>query len=142
MPVQVEQLGRAFTAENDYQFTVWTLATPDPLERVLEAGYFMCCRSRLRLGDLLLCATSQPPPRVAAPREPQSQRRSLLMVTRLEPRAVEVRLVQDWGTPVKAPAPEQPRVPPVKRRPSHAAFARAGQPWPMARGIRRARCQP
>ena len=142
MPVQVEQLGRAFTAENDYQFTVWTLATPDPLERVLEAGYFMCCRSRLRLGDLLLCATSQPPPRVVAPREPKSQRRSMLMVTRLEPRAVEVRLVQDWGTPAQAPAVERAPAPERRRRQGLASFARIGQTRLPARGIRRVRCQP
>ena len=40
MAVQVEQLGRAFSAETEHQFTVWTLATPDPLEQVLEPGLF------------------------------------------------------------------------------------------------------
>ena len=142
MPVQVEQLGRAFTAENEYQFTVWTLATPDPLERVLGAGYFANCRSRFRLGDLLVCATSQPPPRTAPPTEIESQRRSLLMVTRLEPRAVEVRLVQDWGAPRQVPAAERAQAQERRRRQRLASFAWMGRMRLPARGIRRARCQP
>jgi len=136
MPVQVEQLGRAFTAETEHQFTVWTLATPDPLERVLAPGYFAPCLSRFRLGDLLMCATSQPADRFAQPLEPASRRRSMLMVTRLEPRAVEVRMVQDWGTPVTAPAPVLPSAPRVRQRVGLAVLARVGQ-MPPVRGIRR-----
>ena len=137
MPVQVEQLGRAFTAETERQFTVWTLATPDPLEQVLAPGYFARCLSRFRLGDLLVCATSQPADRFAQPFEPASRRRSMLMVTRLEPRAVEVRMVQDWGTPVAAPLAVQAPAPRARRRPGLAVLARAGQMLQPARGIRR-----
>lgn len=136
MPVQVEQLGRAFTAETEHQFTVWTLATPDPLERVLAPGYFARCLSRFRLGDLLVCATNQPADRFAQPFEPASRRRSMLMVTRLEPKAVEVRMVHDWGTPMAAPVAVLPSGPRVQRRLGLAVLARAGQ-MPPVRGIRR-----
>ena len=137
MPVQVEQLGRAFTAETEHQFTVWWLATPDPLERVLAPGYFTRCLSRFRLGDLLVCATSQPADRLTQPLEPASRRRSMLMVTRLEPRAVEVRMVQDWGTPVAAPAAAQPPAPRARRRLGLALLAGAGQIRRPARGKKR-----
>ena len=132
MPVQVEQLGRAFTAETEHQFTVWTLATPDPLERVLEPGYFARCFSRFRLGDLLVCATSQPP-RMAPMLSPGSHRRTVLMVTRHEPGAVEVRMVQDWGAPAQPPATARPG----RRRVGLAMLAGAGMLRRPVRGIRR-----
>ena len=92
MPVQVEQLGRAFSAETEHQFTVWTLATPDPLEQVLEPGYFGRCYSRFRLSDLVVCATRQPPGKPQVPRDAHPDRhRCLLMVTGLVPGGVEVR---------------------------------------------------
>ena len=140
MPVQVEQLGRAFAAETEHQFTVWTLATPDPLERVLEPGYFARCFSRFRPGDLLICATSQPPPRAASRPEPGSRRRAVLMVTRHEPGAVEVRMVQDWGSPALPPSTERPADKIEKagrRRPSLAMLAGVGQWRRPSHGIRR-----
>ncbi|MGE3292569.1 MAG: hypothetical protein AB7I59_03740 [Geminicoccaceae bacterium] len=142
MPVQVEQLGRAITAETEHQFTLWTLATPDPLERVLEPGYFARCFSRFRLGDLLICATSQPPPRAASRPEPGSRRRTVLMVTRHEPGAVEVRMVEDWGAPMQAVRDEPVAGKPRRRRPSLAELAGIGQWRRPARGIRRQAARP
>lgn len=136
MRVQVEQLGRAFTAETEHQFTVWTLATPDPLERVLEPGYFARCFSRFRLGDLLMCATSQPPRMAPMPTQ-GSHRRTVLMVTRHEPGAVEVRMVQDWGAPVQPPSAERPARKAGRRRLGLAVLAGAGQLRRPVRGIRR-----
>lgn len=141
MPVQVEQLGRAFTAETEHQFTVWTLATPDPLERVLEPGYFARCFSRFRPGDLLVCATSQSP-RMAPMLSPGSHRRTVLMVTRHEPGAVEVRMVQDWGAPAQPALPERLAGKAVRRRIGLAVLAGAGQLRRPVRGIRRQAAAP
>jgi len=109
MVLQLEQLGRAFAAETEHMFTVWTLATPEPLAAVLAPGYFMRCLSRFRLGDLVVCATRQPStaPQVPPDANPDRQR-CLLMVTRLAWDGVEVRLVQDWGSPLAAPAVPTP----------------------------------
>ena len=137
MPVQVEQLGRAFTAETEHQFTVWTLATPDPLERVLAPGYFTRCLSRFRLGDLLVCATSQPAPRMTSRLIPGSHRRTVLMVTRHEPGAVEVRMVQDWGAPAQPLSAERPAGKAGRRRVGLAVLAGAGQLRRSVRGIKR-----
>lgn len=147
MAVQMEQLGRAFTAETEHQFTVWTLATPDALEHVLAPGYFARCFSRFRLGDLVMCATSQPPPRTALRRTPMpgpgSHRRTVLMVTRHEPGAVEVRMVEDWGAPVQPRPAERPAGGQGKRRPGLAMLAGIGQWRRPARGIvRRQACRP
>ena len=134
--MQVEQLGRAFTAETEHQFTVWTLATPDPLERVLEPGYFARCFSRFRLGDLLMCATSQPPRMAPMPTQ-GSHRRTVLMVTRHQPGAVEVRMVQDWGAPMQAPRTARPTSKPGRCRLGLAVLAGAGQLRRPVRGIKR-----
>jgi hypothetical protein len=69
MALQLEQLGRAFAAETEHMFTVWTLATPEPLAAVLAPGYFTRCLSRFRLGDLVLCATRQPSTAPEVPRD-------------------------------------------------------------------------
>jgi hypothetical protein len=104
MALQLEQLGRAFAAETEHAFTVWTLATPEPLAAVLAPGYFTRCLSRFRLGDLVLCGARQPSTAPSVPWDANPDRqRCLLMVTRLAWDGVEVRVVQDWGSPL-APA--------------------------------------
>ena len=110
MALQLEQLGRAFASETEHGFTVWTLATPEPLAAVLAPGYFLRCLSRFRLGDLVLCAARQPStaPHVPPDANPDRQR-CLLMVTRLAWDGVEVRVVQDWGSPLAPPAAAKAR---------------------------------
>ena len=138
MAVQVEQLGRAFSAETEHQFTVWTLATPDPLEQVLEPGYFGRCYSRFRLGDLVVCATRQPPGKPQEPRDAHPDRhRCLLMVTRLVPGGVEVRVAQDWGSPAEGPRAARPAEAAARRRLGLADWAGLVRRRTPARRIRR-----
>jgi hypothetical protein len=98
------RLGWAFGADREHGFTAWTLATPDPLAAVLAPGYFRHCTTRFRAGDLVFCATGQPGtgPRVPCDAEPD-RHRCLLLVTRIGAGEVEVRVAQDWGSPMAAP---------------------------------------
>jgi hypothetical protein len=127
MALRLEQLGQAFAAETEHAFTMWTLATPEPLAAVLAPGYFARCLSRFRLGDLVLCATRQPSTAPAVPRDGHTDRhRCLLMVTRLGRDGVAVRVVQDWGSPgavpTTEPAAEVPVVAPAAIEARNAAI--------------------
>jgi hypothetical protein len=104
MAFRAEHLNRAFGAENEHAFTAWAFATPDPLAAVLAKGYFRGCRRQFRPGDLVFCATGQPGGAAEIPADGQGERRrSLLLVTSLMVDGIEVRLVQDWGSPGAAP---------------------------------------
>jgi hypothetical protein len=105
MAFRAEHLNRAFGAENEHAFTAWAFATPDPLAAVLGKGYFRGCRRRFRPGDLVFCATGQPgaaAPEIMADGQNDRQR-ALLLVTSLTLDGIEVRLVQDWGSPGAVP---------------------------------------
>lgn len=94
---RAEALVPAFAAHNEHPFGVWAYSTPEPLEAVLAKGYFKGCHSRLRLGDLVFCGVAQGDRyRRDSKRD---QRRCLLMVSSLALDGIEVRLLQDWGTP-------------------------------------------
>lgn len=103
MTARLEDLQRAFGAETALPLSVWTYATLDPLEAVLAKGYFKGCLSQFRLGDLLLCATDEVPNRHEVAGE-HRRRRALLMVTAMDWRGIETRLVQDLGTPARTAA--------------------------------------
>ncbi|MEK0083050.1 hypothetical protein [Benzoatithermus flavus] len=134
MTTRTEGLMRVFGAENDYPFGVWTYSTPEPLEAVLRKGYFKGWHGRLRLGDLVLCGTSQS----VHPWDESKRdvRRSLLMVSSKALDGIEVRLLQDWGTP------EGPPLPPAAPEAAPAAGAKAAGRqrrvpfFPMARARR------
>lgn len=103
MTVRLEYLQRAFGAENALPLSFWTYSTVDPLEEVLAKGYFRQCMSQFRLGDLVICATDEPTNRhdILGKRD---RRRVLLMVTLLDWRGIETRVVQDWGSPERSAA--------------------------------------
>lgn len=94
---RAEALVPAFAAHNEHPFGVWAYSTPEPLEAVLAKGYFKGCHSRLRLGDLVFCGVAQGGRYQRDSK--RDQRRCLLMVSSLALDGIEVRLLQDWGTP-------------------------------------------
>jgi len=102
MPVRVDDLLRVFGAENDKPFNVWTYSTLDGLAEVLTKGYFRRCHRELRLGDLIFCGTDQSADHTEIHTK-RDRRRCLLMVTSVAAEGIEVRLVQDWGSPEAAP---------------------------------------
>jgi hypothetical protein len=104
MAVEREGLLRVFGAGTVCPFGFWVYATPDPLEEVLAKGYFKNCYRELVLGDLVLCGTDQAS--YLGRDRKRDQRRSLLMVSAKPLDGIEVRLLQDWGTP------DGPRLPP------------------------------
>ena len=143
MTFRLEQLHRAFAAENELAFAAWAYATRDPIAAVTAKGYFHGCHRQLTVGDLIFCAVAQPPPR--APAEAGRERqRCLLLVTRMDWDGIETRLAQDWGTADHAPAPAAAAPGPMrprKRQPrisGRADVAGCGQRPPrLARGSRR-----
>lgn len=115
MTVRTENLLRVFGAENTMPFSVWTYSTPDPLEEVLAPGYFRGCYRGFRLGDLLFCASDETDNRYESDGK-RDRRRALLMVTSMHIKAIETRLVQDWGSPERpAAAPTGRRRKPARR---------------------------
>jgi hypothetical protein len=81
---------------SEFTWATFAFAGNDPLEAVLEPGYFAWCSGRLRPGDLILWGCSPDRSDRAAMGEPTPVRRALLMVTAVGS-ATRVRLVQDWG---------------------------------------------
>jgi hypothetical protein len=126
MPVRVDDLLRVFGAENDKPFNVWTYSTLDGLAEVLAKGYFRRCHRELRLGDLIFCGTDQPADHTEIETK-RDRRRCLLMVTSVAAEGIEVRLVQDWGSPEAAPEPgpaPRKRAPALLGRPVRARIGR------------------
>ena len=56
MTFRLEQLHRAFAAENEMAFAAWAYATRDPIGAVSAKGYFHGCHRQLTVGDLIFCA--------------------------------------------------------------------------------------
>jgi hypothetical protein len=125
---------RVFGAENEHPFGVWTYSTPEPLEAVLRKGHFRGWHGRLQLGDLVICGASQGP----GPWNDQKRdvRRALLMVSSKASDGLEVRLLQDWGTPEGPALPAPSERPPA--RPARRSLP-ALQPEPGHRPRRRPR---
>ena len=101
MAFMANGLRDAFEGQGDAQFFAFSYACFDPLEEVLEPGYFPSGRL-LKVGDLIFVGTR---PRPAGnpwhPLKPKAEiRRALLMVSGLDARGrLTVRLVQDYGRP-------------------------------------------
>lgn len=65
MTFRFDALIDAFAARGDKGFGVWTYDTTDPLEEVLQPGYFARATRILRTGDLIFlgiapCRTRRP----------------------------------------------------------------------------------
>lgn len=92
-------------------FKLFAYAHHDTLEQMLAANYFLGLRDYFRPGDLIFCGctprTGSTPFRAAEP-VTRVTRRFLLMVIRVEPEAVTVRLVQDYGAVEEEPTPVLP----------------------------------
>jgi hypothetical protein len=111
------RMAYAFEGQGDYGFGVWTYATNDPLEEVLQEGYFTSGHRYLRAGDLVFVgSTRQTGPSPWQNRTPET-RRALLMIGPVEPgRPITARLVQDFGRPTDPGAPLTPTKPPEPPR--------------------------
>jgi hypothetical protein len=106
VPFATHHLRYAFEGQGELGFGVWTYATNDPLEEVLEEGYFNAAHGTLRAGDLLFVGSTQRP--IGSPwlDRTTATRRALLMVARVEVgRPITTRLVQDYGRPEDPSAP-------------------------------------
>ena len=82
---------------SEFTWATFAFAGNDPLETVIEPGYFDWCSSRLRPGDLILWGCNADRSGRTAMGEPRAIHRALLMVTSAAGPATRVRLVQDWG---------------------------------------------
>ena len=96
----------AFEGQGEPGFMVWTYASFDPLEDILEPGYFSGV-TRFRVGDLVYVGTAPRPADSPWTRLPTGReiRRALVMIKGRDERGrVLVRLVQDFGGPNDANA--------------------------------------
>ena len=101
MSFQSNGLRDAFEGQGEPGFMVWTYASFDPLEAILQPGYFSGCK-RLAVGDLMFVGTRPRPPASAwmAAQKQTPIRRALLMVAECDEwNRVAVRLIQDYGGP-------------------------------------------
>ena len=101
MAFQSNGLRDAFEGQGEPGFMVWTYASFDPLEAIMEPGYFTGM-SRFRVGDLVYVGTSPRPADSPWTRLQTSReiRRALLMIKGRDARGrMQVRLVQDYGGP-------------------------------------------
>ena len=103
----------AFEGQGEPGFMVWTYASFDPLEDILEPGYFSNSAS-FRIGDLVYVGTAPRPADSPWTRLPTGReiRRALVMIKGRDERGrVLVRLVQDFGGPDDGDGPMFGRVP-------------------------------
>ena len=82
---------------SELTWATFAFAGNDPLETVLEPGYFAWCSGRLRPDDLILWGGNPDRSGRRPMGEPTPIGRALLLVTAVAGPATRVRLVQDWG---------------------------------------------
>ncbi len=125
MPFIIHGLRPVFEGQGEFGFTVWTYAANDPLEEMLEEGYFNSAMRLFRPGDLIFLGPTRRPAGSGWPDRTKETRRALAMVAHVWPgRSVGVRLVLDFGRP------EDPGLPPAASR---TGAARAGTSRPRPR---------
>jgi hypothetical protein len=101
MAFRANGLRDAFEGQGEAAFMAWSYTSHDPLETILQCGYFNKV-ARLAVGDLVYVA-SQPRPANSpwvTQHQGQETRRALLMVRGRDANGQMVmRLVQDYGRP-------------------------------------------
>lgn len=106
MPFAGHRMRYVFEGQGELGFGVWTYATNDPLEEILQEGYFNGMHRHLRPGDLVFVGSTRQP--IGSPWLDRTTtiRRALLMIGRVEiGRSITTRLVLDFGGPEDPSAP-------------------------------------
>ena len=118
MPFASHRLRYAFEGQGELGFGVWTYATNDPLEEVLQEGYFTSGHCYLRAGDLVFVGSTPLPTGSPWLDRTGETRRALLMIGPVEiGRPISARLVQDFGRPTDPSTPLAPAARPRPRPP-------------------------